>query len=153
MLIIIIIKIWKIILKTICAYKEHLKGDRVSIATWNWSPPPHRATISLSLPAFVLSRNQETVPLSHDHILPPAKQFHRASCHQHAATVSPWDLVRHLVRHRANLFKTMQMCRCAAVIPTRHIGIPPYTSAPDSCQSYFRTSWHCLTQFHHMVCC
>ena len=47
-------------------------------------------------------------------------------------TVSPC----HLVRHRATWSATMPPCLRAAVLPTRHIGIPMYTHAPDCCQSY-----------------
>ena len=80
-----------------------------------------------------------------------APACHRASW---SATVTP---PCHLVRHSDT---TVPPCRRAATGPTRHIGIPPYTYAPgifhhlpNSCQSYLRTFWHCLTQFYHMVCC
>ena len=129
-----------------------------------------RATISPSLRASVPSRNQETVPPSHHYTLIPATPSHRATCHKHAATVSPWNLVRHratwcanwcgtvtqpchLVSHRAIWCATVPPgpppFHRAAALPTQHISIPIYTDASDSCH---HTSWHCLTQFYHMVC-
>ena len=89
------------------------------MASFTWSPPLHRATILQSLRASVTSRNQKTVSPSQHPSLPPATPSHRTTCHQHAASVLPWHLVRccdtwcaavtpgtpawHLVRHRATV--------------------------------------------------
>ena len=62
--------------------------------------PFHRVTFSPSIHASVPTRNQKIVPPSHNHTLPPGTPSNRATCHTHAATVSLWNLVRHLVRHR-----------------------------------------------------
>ena len=102
------------------------------MASFTWSPPLSRATISQSLRASVTSRNQETVPPSHHLTLPPATPSHRTTCHQHAATVLPWHLVR--------------CCDtwCAAVTP----GAPPChrTAVPapyrHDTSTYIRTFTH-----------
>ena len=89
---------------------------------------------------------------------PPGTPSGALPCHlvrHRDTTIPPWHLVRHrdttlppchLVHHKDT---TAPPCRPAAAVPTGHIGVFPYTHAPDSCQSYLRTSWHCLTQFHH----
>ena len=61
-------------------------------------------------------------------------------CVTWCATVPPGAPPYHLVRHRTTWSATVPPgpppWRRAAAVPTRHIGIPPYTHAPDSCQSY-----------------
>ena len=116
---------------------------------------------------------------------------HRATCYQHAATVSTCHLVLHRNTtvppatnmpqpcrrvtwcspvpppcHWVTLFATVAPvfhlvshhdtavppCSRVAAILTRHSIIPPYAYLPciinhaiDSCQSYLRSFWHCLT--------
>ena len=125
------------------------------MAPWTWSPRLQRTIIFPFLRASVPSRNQETVPPNQHPTLPLATQSHRATCHQHARTVSPWYLVRHRATtvpppcHRATCCATVTLlCPRAATVSKRHINIFLYTHAPgilyhasDSCQSYLRTSW------------
>ena len=70
------------------------------MAPFTWTPPHHRVTFSFSLHVSEPTRNQEIVPPGHHHSLPFDTPSNRATCHTHAATVSLWNLVRHLVRHR-----------------------------------------------------
>ena len=70
------------------------------MAPCTWSPPHICVTISTSYRAFVPTRNQEIVPPSHNHTKPPGTPSNRSTCHTHTTTVSLWELVRHLVRHR-----------------------------------------------------
>ena len=127
-------KIWKKFLKL---YARKKSIYNVTVSLWRHAPGHnyHCATISPSLPASVPSRNQETVPLSHHHTLPPATPSHCASCHQHAVTVSPLDLVHHrttvppgappcdLVR----LHVTVTPCRRLTDTTHRHTYVHPRT--------------------------
>ena len=112
---------------------------------------------SPSLRASVATRNQEIVPPSHHHTLPPGIPYNRATCHTHAATVPPWDLVCHrdttmppcnLVRH----------CSRAAVPPPYWHNTSVYLRTPTHLTAvnhttYLCTSWYCLIHFHNIVCC
>ena len=115
--------------------------------------PCHRATIS---PCHFLLR--PTVPPATTMPQPCRRDTWCASL-THPYHRATWDATMppcHMVRHSDT---TVPPCRRAATVPTRHMGIPPYTYAPgilhhspDSFQSYLRTFWHCLTQFYRMVC-
>ena len=80
----------------------------MSMAPFTWLPPIFRATIPPSLRA-VTNR-----PCHRDIIL-PCHLPHRATCYQHAATVSPCHLARH-----------------------RNTTVPPATNMPQPCR---RVTW------------
>ena len=113
-------------------------------ATWDTVQPchmPHRPIEQLS----TLSK-RPTVPPFHRLTVPPS---HRSTCNYHAATVSPWHLVRH----------------CGSVPPSyRHVTFDTsaYLRTPTHL-SYFSTHltfgnntsvpFDTVCFFHYMVCC
>ena len=151
----------------------------MTLSSWLHAPGHnhYHATISLSFCASVPSRNQEIVPPSLT--LQPATPFHRATCHQHAATVLPWDLVRlrstsvppchqratwcttvipcHLVRHRATQCATVPLSpplwHRAAVPPPYLHDTSAYPCTLTHLIAVNHSIWYCLTQFHYMVRC
>ena len=118
--------------------RAYIQGLHVFMVQCTWLPPIHGATIPPS-------RNHTTVAPSNYFTSPLATPSHRATFHEHAATVSLWHLVRHRdttmltchqvcyrdttvplcqqVRHH---YTAVPPCRRAVAVPTTHIGIPSY---------------------------
>ena len=102
--------------------------------------------------------------LPHHPTVPPATNMPQPCCHEtwcdtvtppcHRATsVQPGTQPYHCATWCATVPPGRPPCHRAAVPPPYRHDTSAYLCTPTHLTAVNHTSWHCVTQFHYMVCC
>ena len=127
---------------------------------WATIPPchlPHRPTVPPATPSHRgTCHTVSPCHLPHPPTEPPATPSHRPTCHHHAATVSPWHLVRHRdsvpSSYRHVTFDTSAYRRTPTHLAyfTTHLTFVNNTSVPSDTVCFFFTLWSVAKHSHDL---